>query len=160
VASGPAEALFDAAEFIAVPRALTAVLDATDAELETAREIVAALWRSLPLVARMLAALFEDENFAGMSGLSRLDQEPELVSFLVPVIIGMLRAGWEQHIQTIVTSLADLPNLAAQMDHVLELPARTVEANLANEPAEVQQRARRLVRAAIDGVFGQKAPHP
>jgi hypothetical protein len=157
--TGPAEGLFDAAEIIAVPHTLTAILDATDAELETARRIVTVLWRYLPLMARILAALFEDDNYAGMSELSHLDQHPELLLILVPAIIGMVRAGWEQNIQAIVTSLADIPNVAGQIQDVLDLPARTVEANLAGASAEVQQRAQRLIRAALNGKIDQRAPH-
>lgn len=158
--TGPPEELFDGAEIVAIPQTLAAVLDATDAELDTARQMVAVLWRYLPLMARMLAALFDDENYAGMSGLARLDQQPELVLILVPAIISMLRAGWEQNLRAIIASLAELPDISAQTQHLLELPARTVDANLAGQPIEVQQRARRLVRAAIDGKLAHQPPHP
>jgi len=156
--TGPAEDLFDVAGIVAVPRALTAVLDATDAELETARQMAAVLWRYLPLLARMLAALFEEENYAGMSGLGRLDQQPEFVVILVPTIVAMLRAGWEQNIQLIATGLADLPTLAEQSQRILGLPTSTVDANLAGKPADVQTRARRLILAALDGAFDYR-PH-
>ncbi len=153
--TGPAEALFDAVDVIAVPNALRAVVDATEVELETARHIVAALWRYLPLMARMMAALFDDDNYAGMSELGRLDQHPEIVLIMVPAVIGMLRAGWENNLQAVATSLGGLPELAAQTERVLELPSQTVDANLKGKPSEVQQYARRIITAAIEGKLRQ-----
>jgi len=82
--TGPAEAIFAAAEVVALPKVLQAVETATHAELETARQFVVALFRYLPLMARMMAVLFEDENYAGMAGLQRVDERPELVLLMVP----------------------------------------------------------------------------
>jgi hypothetical protein len=151
--TGPADAFFAAADVIALPNALRTILEATDSELETARHIVAMLWRHLPLMARILVVLFDDENYAGMSGLGRLDQQPDLVMMMIPAVIGMLRAGWEDHLQVIMDSLAAVPDLAAQAQQLLEMPSKTIDANLAGQPIEVRQRARRMIDAAIEGKF-------
>jgi hypothetical protein len=153
--TGPAEDLFDAANVVALPTALQALGDATEAELETARHIVAALFWHLPLMARMMAALFDEENYAGLAGLRQIDQHPEIVMLMVPSVIGMLRAGWQDNLQAIAAALSQMPKLAAEAHSLLDQPNNTIEANLSGQPADEQQRARRIIRAAIDGDFDQ-----
>jgi hypothetical protein len=53
--TGPAEDLFSAAEITAIPNLATAVTDATEAELATARQMVSILFRHLALMVRMIA---------------------------------------------------------------------------------------------------------
>ncbi len=156
--TGPAEVFFDAAECVALPHLLPVVLDATEAELEAARHFVMVLWRCLPLMARMLTAAFDDENYAGMSELRHLDQHPEIIPIMVPAVIGMLRAGWEENLQAVAGSLGVFPELAAQIQDLLELPSKTVEANIGGLPADARQQARRLIVAAIEGKLGQPPP--
>lgn len=158
--TGPADELFDAAEVVALPTALQAVNDATDVELETARHIVVALFRHLPLVARMMAALFDEKNHAGMAGLRQIDQNPEIVVLMVPWVIGMLRAGWHENLQAITTALAPMPELAAQTQDLLDQPAKTIAANLNGQPPEVQQFAQRIIDAAIHGTLDQPHQQP
>lgn len=149
--TGPATDLFTAAEAVALPTVLQAVTDATDVELETARQIVAALFRYLPLIARMMAVLFDEENYAGLAGLRQIDQHPDIVMLMVSSVLGMLRVGWQDNLQAIAEALRQMPELAAQAHDLLDQPARTVEANLRGQPADIQQFARRVICATIDG---------
>jgi hypothetical protein len=56
-----------------------------------------------------------DENYIGLAGLSQLDQHPEAVIYLVPMVIGMLRAGWAEHPEAVTSSLRPFLELAAQV---------------------------------------------
>jgi hypothetical protein len=158
--TGPAEALFETAEMVALPTALRAVRDATDVELATARDIVAVLFRYLPLVARMMAALFGDENYAGLAGLDQINQHPEIVMLLVPFVIGMLRAGWQDNLQAVTTALDPMPDLVAQARGLLDQPYKTIEGNLSQQPPDVRKYAQRIIDATMDGAFDQQKPNP
>ncbi|MFJ1610954.1 hypothetical protein ACIOHS_47880 [Streptomyces sp. NPDC088253] len=155
---GPAQDLFDAAQFVSVPRMAETLNEATDADLESARQLVAMLFRFLPLVARMIGALFGNDNYAGMQGVGHLDENPEFVMLLVPMVVGMIRAGWQENLDTIATALEPLPALAADIERVLDLPSKEVERNLEGQPEPVRRRARLLIDAALDGKLDQ-APH-
>lgn len=156
--TGPAEDLFDAARFVALPSALEAVRAASDADLEKARGLVATLFRYLPLMARMIGAVFGDENYAGFAGLREMDQNPEFVMLLVPMVVGMLRAGWEESLSTVAGALGPFPNMVTQAERILEMPAKTVTANLADKPAQTRTTAQRFLDAALDGQFDQRIP--
>ncbi|MFG2276030.1 hypothetical protein ACGFNY_40500 [Streptomyces chartreusis] len=152
---GPARDLFDAAQFVSVPRMAETAIEATDAELESARPIVAMLFRILPLVAKMIGALFGNDNYTGMQGVGHLNENPEFVMLLVPMVVGMIRAGWQENLDTIATALEPFPALVADIERVLDLPSKQVERNLEGQPAPVQHRARLLIDAALDGKLDQ-----
>jgi len=149
--TGPATAMFEAAEVIALPRAAQVIKDATDTELEQARDLVCVLWRGLPMIARLIATMFDDDNYIGMAGLTLLDQEPMMVVILIPAVVGMLRAGWVENIEAIATSLRNLPDFTAEMEQVLNLPQPLVQQRMADQPPEAQQRMQRMIDAALDG---------
>jgi hypothetical protein len=149
--AGPAEDLFRGAEIVALPSLVQALTSASEAQFATARQIAVIMFRHLPLMARMLGAVSGDENYAGLAGLSQLDQHPETVIYLIPMVIARLRAGWAENLEAVVSALRPFPDLADKAQHILDKPAATVEANLAGEPAEVRERARRLINAAIEG---------
>jgi hypothetical protein len=151
--TGPAEDLFGAAEIVGLPRLAEAVAGATETELGAARQTVVALFQYLPLVIRMVGVMFGDDNYTGLAGLGQLDQQPELVIFLVPMVIAMLRAGWKENLDAVTTALQPFPELAARTQRILDMPAAQVEANLAGHPAAVRHRADRLIEAAIEGQF-------
>jgi len=155
---GPAQDLFDAAQVISVPRMAETLVDATDAELESARQLVAMLFRFLPLVARMIGAVFGNDNYAGMERVGHLDDHPEFVMLLVPMVVAMIRAGWQENLDTIATALEPFPALTAEIRRVLDMPSNEVERNLEGQPAAVQRQAHRLIEAAVDGKLNQ-APH-
>lgn len=157
--TGPAEDLFGAATVTALPRLLDAVTNASDAELASARQTVIALSRHLPLMARMLDAVSGEDNYAGFAAFSQMDQHPESVLFIIPMVIAMLRAGWNDNLEAVTSALRPFPVLAAQAQHILDMPAATVEANLAGKPADVQERARRLIDAAIEGKLDASTSH-
>jgi hypothetical protein len=151
--TGPAEDLFSAAEIVALPNLAAALASASEAEFATARQIAAAMFRHLPLMIRMIGAIFGDENYAGLAGLSQIDQHPETVTYLVPMVIAMLRAGWAENLETVASALRPFPEMAERVQRILAMPAATVEANLAGESTDVRDRAYRLIEAAIEGQF-------
>ena len=151
--TGPAEDLFSAATITGLPRLLDAVTNASDAELTSARQTVVAIFQHLPLMARMLGAVSGEDNYAGFAAFSQLDQHPESVVYIVPMVVAMQRAGWNENLEAVTSALRPFPELAARAEHILTMPASTVEANLAGKTADVQKRARRLIDAAIDGTL-------
>ncbi|MFD8754951.1 hypothetical protein ACFV0O_28810 [Kitasatospora sp. NPDC059577] len=77
--TGPAAVLFDAGLLVSLP-ALTAAVRATDEQaLEAARTGTVAMFRTLPLLARLVSATAGDANLAGMKGFGQLDENPEFV---------------------------------------------------------------------------------
>lgn len=91
--TGPAEDLFDAANIVEFPNLLTTIADATEADLTAARQLVFFLVRYLPTMVRMIGALFDDDNYTGLAYFSQMDQHPELVLFVLPMVLAMLRAA-------------------------------------------------------------------
>jgi len=92
--TGAAEDLFGAASIVGLPGLLGAVTDSSEADLTAARQTVIALFRHLPLMVRMIGAMFGDDNYTGLAGMGQIDQHPESVLYLVPMVIAMMRAGW------------------------------------------------------------------
>lgn len=158
--TGPAEDLFDAANFVGLPHLLAAVTNASDAELTAARQTVIALFRHLPLMVRMIGALFDDDNYTGLASMSQMDQNPEFVVYIVPIVIAMLRAGWKDNLEAITSALSQAPGLAAQARHILDMPAPEVEANMMGQPPEVHERAHRIIEAALEGHFDADTEPP
>jgi hypothetical protein len=158
--TGSANDLFSAAEYVALPRALAAVRSSTDTELETARGLVVTIFRCLPLMARMIGVVFDDENYAGFAGLRELDQHPEFVMLLVPTVIGMLRAGWQDSLENVANALKPFPEIAANAGRILDMPRNEVESNLVGKSAAVRLTAQRLVDGALDGKLDEVNPLP
>jgi hypothetical protein len=151
--TGPAEDLLDAAGIVGLPHLLAAVHDASDADLVAARQTVAVLFRHLPLMIRMFGAMFDDDNYTGLAGLRQIDQHPESLTYIVPLVIAMLRAGWKENLDAVTSALRPFLDLADQAQRLLDLPVATLTANLAGQPAEVRDRVQRIIDAAIEGQF-------
>jgi hypothetical protein len=149
--TGPAEDLLDASSIVALPRLLQVVSEASDAELVSTRQAVIALFRYLPLMMRMLGAITGDDNYAGLAAIGQMGQHPELIPYIVPAVLAMLRAGWTDNLNTVTSALQQFPELAGRVQRLLDMPAKTVEANLASLPADAHERAQRLIDAAING---------
>jgi hypothetical protein len=132
---------------------LAAVNDSSDADLTAARQTVAVLFRHLPLMIRMLGAMFDDDNYTGLAGLRQIDQHPESLTYIVPLVIAMLRAGWKENLEAVTSVLRPFPDLAERAQHLLDLPTATLTANLAGKPVEVRERVQRVIDAAIEGQF-------
>lgn len=152
--TGPAEDLFGAADIVALPRLLGAVQGASEADLTAARQTVVALFRYLPLMTRMLSAMFDDDNYAGLATFAEMDQHPETLVYVVPMVIAMLKAGWDENLHAVTSALNPFPELAAQAYRILDMPSTTITANLAGQPAKTRDRARHIINAAIEGQFG------
>lgn len=151
--TGPAEDLFGAANIVGLPHLLAAVDDASDADLTAARQTVVALFRHLPLMTRMLGAMFGEDNYAGLAVFGQIDQHPETVVFIVPMVIAMLKAGWHENLDTVTSALLPFPSLAERAQRLLDMPAATVNANLARQPTEARDRVQRIIDAASGGRF-------
>jgi len=156
--SGPAEEMFGAAGIVALPRLAEVIASATDTELDTARQTVVMLFRYLPIVIRMVDVMFGDDNYTGLAGLGQLDEQPEFVIYLIPMIISMFRAGWHENLDAITAALRPFPELAAQAQRITEMPNAEVQANLASQPAVDRERGERLIQAAIEGKFEVNGP--
>jgi hypothetical protein len=102
---------------------------------------------------RMLGAMFDDDNYTGLAGLRQIDQHPESLTYIVPLIIAMLRAGWKENLDAVTSALTPFLDLADQAQRLLDLPAATLTANLAGQPADVRERVQRIIAAAIGGQF-------
>jgi hypothetical protein len=151
--TGPPGDLLDAAGIVGLPHLLAAVNDASDADLTAARQTVAVLFRHLPLMIRMLGTMFDDDNYSGLAGLRQIDQHPESLTYIVPLVIAMLRAGWKENLDTVTAALEPLPDLAERAQRLLDLPTATLTANLAGKPAAVRDRVQRIIDGAIEGQF-------
>ncbi len=103
---------------------------------------------------RMLSVMFSEENYAGLAAFGQLDQHPEAVVFIVPMVLAMQKAGWRENLDTVTSALQPFPDLAAQANRILDMPAATINANLTEQPAETRVRAYRIIAAAIEGQFG------
>jgi hypothetical protein len=151
--TGPAEDLFGAAGIVGLPRLAETVADATEAELDAARQTVVTLFHYLPMMIRMVGVMFADDNHTGLAGLGQLDQQPEFVIYLVPMVMAMLKAGWKDNLDAVTSALQPFPELAAQAQRILGMPVAQVEKNMAGQPATVRQRGERLIEATIEGKF-------
>jgi hypothetical protein len=156
--TGPAEDLFGAAGIVGIPRLAETVADATEAELDAARQTVVTLFQYLPIMIRMVGVMFADDNHTGLAGLGQLDQQPEFVIYLIPMVMAMLKAGWKDNLDAVTSALQPFPELAAQAQRILGMPAAQVEKNLAGQPAAVRQRGERLIEATIEGKFDVNNP--
>jgi hypothetical protein len=87
------ERLSDAVDVVALPSLLRTVNDADDVDLDNARHVIVALFRWLPQTARVLAVMLEEENYAEVAGLQRLDEEPETLMIVIPCVLSALRAS-------------------------------------------------------------------
>jgi len=152
--TGPASDLFGAAQFVSVPKMTETMAQATDAEMEAARQLVAAMFRFLPLVARMMGAVLGD-NYAGMAGLGQLDEQPDIAVMLVPMVVAMLRAGWQENLETIAAAVQPFPELVASLGRILEMPRSEIDRNLSGQPAQVRRNAELLIDAALEGRFDE-----
>jgi hypothetical protein len=74
-------------------------------------------------------------------------------SYILATVIAILRAGWDENLGTVTSALRQFPELAAQAQRILDMPAAAIEANLAGQPAGVRERARRFIGAAVEGQF-------
>jgi hypothetical protein len=151
--TGPAEDLFGAAGIVGLPSLVDVVNDASETDLTAARQTIVALVRYLPLMARMLGAVTGDDNYAGFAPLGQLDQHPETVVFIVPMVIAMLKAGWQENLDAVTTALSRFPELAGQAQRILDMPAAELNANLDGQPAETRDHVQRIIDAAMDGRF-------
>jgi hypothetical protein len=101
----------------------------------------------------MFDVTMDQNNYIGMAGVQNFDQQPEYVPWLLAAVVAMLRAGWANNIQAVATALQQFPELAEQLQRILELPRRTVDTNLSNLPTVEQERAERMISAANEGIF-------
>jgi hypothetical protein len=156
--TGPPEELFSAAGIVGLPRLNAAIADASDSDLETARQTVVALYRHLPLAVRMISVITGKDDFAGLAPMEQIAAQPELVMWLLPAVTAMFKAGWDDNLQALTVALKPFPELAARAQAITEMPAATVEANLVGKPPSVREQVHRMIDAAIDGKLDVEQP--
>jgi hypothetical protein len=133
-------------------------VDSTDANLSAARQTVISLVRYLPIMVRLIGALSDDENHTGLAGIGQIDQQPEVVLILVPIVLTMLQAGRNADIEVVTSALQVAPEVAHLLRHIPDMPAKTIADNLAGLPEDLRDRAQRLIGAAVDGDFEERLP--
>lgn len=156
--TGSAGDLFGLASSIALPNLVKAVADATSADLTAARQTVISLVRYLPILVRLIAALSGDGNYTGLEGISQIDQHPEAVLILVPIVLTMLQAGRSADLDSVTSALRGVPELARPLRSIPDMHIKTLKDNLAGQPKELCERAWRLIEAADGGDFDEHLP--
>ncbi|WP_030274359.1 hypothetical protein [Streptomyces sp. NRRL B-24484] len=151
--TGPAAALFDAGRLVSLPALAAAVHGADDQTLEMARTATTALFRALPLLARLLTATSGQDNPAGMKAFGRIDEDPNFVHLALAMVIALQSEGgpFADSLSQVTDSLNSVPALAAGLDQVMEMPQPEVTANLATLPPATREQAHRLIDAAAQG---------
>lgn len=61
--------------------------------------------------------------------------------------------GGRRTLRLVTSAVRQSPEIAAQAQCILDMPATSVEANLAGQPPEVRERAHRLIDAIIEAQF-------
>ncbi|PBC69760.1 hypothetical protein BX265_7112 [Streptomyces sp. TLI_235] len=160
--TGPAAALFDAGRLVSLPALAAAVHGADDQALEAARTATTALFRALPLLARLLTATSRHENPAGMKAFGRIDEDPNFVHLALAMVIALQNAGGlaADGLSQVTDSLHSVHALAAGLDQVMEMPQPQVAANLAPLPPATRDQANRLIDAAAQGDHHRLPPPP
>jgi hypothetical protein len=156
--TGPPEELFSAAGIVGLPRLHAAVADASDNDLETARQTVVALFRHLPLAVRMISVISGQDNYVGLAPMEQIATQPEAVMWMLPAVTAMFKAGWDENLSALTAALKPFPELAARAQAMTDMPAATIEANLAHKPPDTRERVQRIIDAAIDGKFDLNQP--
>jgi hypothetical protein len=153
--TGPAKELLTTAGIVGLPALLDTITTSPDGDLDAARQAVVAIFRLLPLAAHMITVITGQENYAGLALMEESFSHPETVMWLLPAIVAMLKAGWGENLNAVTTSLQPFPGLIEQAQAITEMPNSVVKANLASQPEEIQERAWRVINAAIDGTLDQ-----
>ena len=123
--TGPAEEIFGAAGIVGIPGMLETLENSSDDSIRDSRQIVNALFRHLPLAVRMMDAVVGQDNAVGLDALEQVTEDPESIMWLLPAVIAMLGAGWEDNLATITQSLQQFPELAERAKALLDTPKRT-----------------------------------
>jgi hypothetical protein len=155
--TGPAEALFGAAEVTAFPRLLEVAGDATDAELAEIRRLAAVFLTNLPFIIRLFDAAAGKNNVLGMAGLGQMDQDPEFGVLVTAAFVAMFREGWEENLHAIAQALENVDGVQADIARALEMESKIWTANLAALPAAEREQVQRIIDAAMDGALGRGA---
>lgn len=149
--AGPAEEIFGSGDVVGIPNMLKALVDVPDDALGHARQTVNALFRILPLAARMMDALADQDNASGLAAMEQVAENPENVMWVLAAATSMLVAGWSENLTAVADSLQQFPELAEQAQALLDLPWDVLDARLADKPVRVRNQVKRIVDAAIDG---------
>jgi hypothetical protein len=108
------------------------------------------MFQYLPFMVRLIDVMTGEDNHIGLAGLRDVDQNPESLFFLTPMIVGMLRAGLTDNLRTVTAALDSVPEMAQQARDLLDLPASTVQANVASTPPERRDYAQRILDGALN----------
>ncbi len=109
------------------------------------------MFQYLPFMVRLIDVMTGEDNHVGLAALRDVDQNPESLFFLTPMIVGMLKAGLTDNLQTVTAALDNVPEMAQQARDLLDLSASTVQANVASTPPERRDYAQRILDGALNG---------
>lgn len=151
--TGSPHDLLTAGRTLALPVLVKTMATATDTELEEARPFAHALFRLMPLAARLIGAVHGKDNHAGFGGIACLDEEPAMAPLMVAMTVGMRRSDPEMadNLTAIQASLQHLPDALANVKDLLDMPQAVLDENLAEQPAAVRRQVLRVVEAALEG---------
>lgn len=100
---------------------------------------------------RVITASFGEDNYTGLATMNEMGKRPESVLYIVPMVVAMQRAGWNESLDAVTSALRPAPELAAQAPRLrLDMPQAAIEANLADTPPRKSVCIPRH-RAAIEG---------
>ncbi|MFI1884955.1 hypothetical protein [Streptomyces jumonjinensis] len=139
----------------APPVLFKTMLTATEAELEEARPFARTLFCGMPLIARLIGAIYGNDNHAGFGFLADQEEKPFLAPLIVAVVVAVRRTDprMAANLAALHSSLQDLPDAMAEIKSMLEMPQAELEQNLAEQPAAVRLQLLRVVDAALEGRF-------
>lgn len=149
--TGPAEEIFDSVGIVGIPNMIKTLDDIPDDCLGRARQTVNALFRLLPLAARMMDVLAGQSNVSGLAGMEKVAEHPENAMWLLAAVTAMLAAGWSENLTAVTHALQHVPELAERAQGLLDLPKDVLDARLASQPPQIRNQVERIVDAAIDG---------
>lgn len=145
--TGSPAAISDIAPHVGLQQFLEVAETATDTELDLVRPLLQSLLVGLPIIAKLMSTV-HGADAAGFGALTDLGRQPELPVLLVPLLIGLHRAGQTQGLMEVVAALGPIPAQAAELLAIQELPQKELEANLQNQPPKVADAVRLLLQNA------------
>jgi hypothetical protein len=149
--TGPAEEIFGTAGIVGIPGMLKTLEDVPDDILAQARQSVNALFRLLPLAARMMDVLAGQDNAGGLAAMEQIADNPENVMWVLAAVTTMLATGWGENLAALTDSLQQIPELAERATGLLDLTTAELGVRLAGKPVQERHQVERIVDAAIDG---------
>ncbi|GGY34815.1 hypothetical protein [Streptomyces anulatus] len=153
--TGSPHQLLDLARTFAPPALFKTMLTVTEAELEEARPFAHTLFYGMPLAARLLGAIYGNDNYAGFGFLANQEEKPFLAPLILAVVVAVRRTDPKMtaNLTALHSSMQALPDTMAEIKNMLEMPQSQMDQNLAKQPAAARRQLSRVIEAALEGKF-------